>query len=218
MRSYLLIAVGLATAACGHDDLEVAPEVDLQRFEGKWHEIAHLPRPTQKDCTGTVATYTRQADGTLEFTHECTLGDGSYYGKTAIAKTRDPRIPAKLAVDFGGYIGDYWILDVAPDYRYAVVGHPSRDYLWILSRTPTLSNEDRDSALAHAEQKGFDTKRLEYTPRAPEPSGTPAPPVKYGVGCAATGVPSTASLGGAVAIAGMLLVAWRRRRRSSHAC
>lgn len=214
IRWSLLLALGLASTACGHDDLEVAPSVDLQRFEGKWHEIAHLPRPTQKDCTGTVATYTRQSDGTLELTHECTLVDGAYYGKTAIAKVRDARVPAKLAVDFGGYTGDYWILDVAPDYRYAVVGHPSRDYLWILSRAPTLSDEDRDQALAHAEQKGFDTKRLEYTPAAPDPTGTPAPPVKYGVGCATAAGASKATLGGGIAIAALLLLSYRRRRPS----
>jgi apolipoprotein D and lipocalin family protein len=211
----LAIVIGLAMAAC-HDDLEVAPDVDLQRFEGRWHEIAHLPRVTQKNCSGTVATYTRRDDGTLDVVHECTLGDGSYYGKTARATVPDPATPSKLAVDFGGYLGDYWIVEVAPDYRYAVVGHPSRSYLWILSRTPTLDEADRTAILAHAESKGFSTKRLEYTPQAAEPAGTPAPATPYG--CTAVG----AGGGGALptsapfaVVACFVGAAFRRRRRAT---
>jgi apolipoprotein D and lipocalin family protein len=208
-------ALWLATvcAACKGDDPEVATGVDLQRFEGKWYEIAHLPRPTQRDCTATVATYTRQADDSFMFAHECTLSSGAYYGKTAIAKVPDLHVPAKLTVDFGGYVGDYWILDVGPDYRYAVVGHPSRDYLWVLSRAPTLAPADHDAALASAKQKGFDVTRLESTPLGPDPSGTPAPPATYG--CAAS--PAFSGPGGAlVTMIACVLVVRLRRRSPAH--
>jgi apolipoprotein D and lipocalin family protein len=210
-RALAALAALLLLPGC-REDLDVVPDVDLQRFEGRWHEVAHFARATQKDCSGTVATYTRRADGKLDFVHECTLADGTYHGKTAIAAVRDPRTPAKLAVDFGAYVGDYWIIDLAPDYRYAVVGHPSRDYLWILSRTPALAPADLEAAIAHAEEKGFETKRLELTRAAAhEPQGTPAPAATYG--CAASADPGSAGGSLALLCAGLLVAARRRRSR-----
>lgn len=213
LRHVRLVPLALVLTAGCNDDLPVATNVDLQRFEGQWYEIAHLPRPTQRDCAGTIATYKMRSDGAYDFVHECTLSDGSYYGKTLIASVPDTRAPAKLAVDVNGFKGDYWILDVAPDYRYAVVGHPSRDYLWVLSRTPTLAPADRDAALAHARESGFDTAQLQYTPPAPLPTGTPAPPVSYGVsGCAAS--PRGRAGAGVVLLAVALAALTRRRRRA----
>jgi len=208
-------ALAVALGACG-DEPAVATGVDLQRFEGSWHEIGHFRKPTQKGCRGTVATYSRLDDKRLSFVHACTLDDGSYYGTTAVAEVRDPQAPAKLAIDFGNYLGEYWILEVAPDYRYAVVGHPSRDYLWILSRTPQLAEDDRSAILAHAEANGFETKRLEYTPEGPEPVGTPAPAPSYG--CAAAAVPRRGSLA-AISVAAVAAIAaiFRVRRRRARA-
>lgn len=200
-----------ALIGCNRDRLEVAPEVDFDRFQGKWYEVAHLARSTQNDCTGTTATYTRRSDGKLAFVHECTLASGGYHGSTAIAQVRDPITPAKMEVDFGGHIGDYWIVEVGPDYRYAVVGHPSRDYLWILSRTPSMEPADLDVALSHAREKSFDTNRLEYTPKGPEPQGTPEPPVTYG--CAASGRPLRTGFGPSILVAGVLLSLRRRARK-----
>jgi apolipoprotein D and lipocalin family protein len=208
-----------ALSGCDRERLDVAPEVDLNQFQGKWHEVAHIPRPAQNDCSGTTATYTMQADGKLTFVHECTLSNGGYHGSTAIAKVSSAQTPAKLEVDFGGYIGEYWILEVAPDYRYAVVGHPSRDYLWVLSRTKTMDPKDLEAALAHARQQNFDTGRLEYTPDGPDPQGTPAPAARYG--CAASGVGSNVGGQPARSILAILaatgVLAMRRRRASARA-
>ena len=209
-RSLALIVVALA--ACNSSPpLDVAPSVDLNQFQGKWYEIAHLPRPTQVNCTVTTATYTVQADGQLSFVHECTLTNGTYHGATAVARVVDPNAPAKLAVDFGGVMGDYWILEVAPDYRYAVVGHPSRDYLWILSRTPKMDPNDLKLVLDHANTKSFDTTQLEYTPQGPLAAGTPAPPNSYG--CSTSSSASGGALFGLFAIGGFL--ALRRRRAAA---
>jgi apolipoprotein D and lipocalin family protein len=193
--------------ACNRAPLDTAPNVDLQQFQGKWYEVAHLPRPTQKDCIGTTATYTMQGNGQLAFVHECTLTDGTYHGATALAKVSDARDPAKMQVDFGGVMGDYWILEVAPDYRYAVVGHPSRDYLWILSRKPTMDPNDLKTVVDHSQAKDFDTSKLEYTKQGADPVGTPAPASDYG--CATGGVGSGAFFG--LAMLGMIVA--RRRRR-----
>lgn len=211
MKRCLLSAGALlvSLAACNREPLDVAPDVDLDKFQGKWHEVAHLARPMQQDCTGTTATYTRQADGTLAVVHECTLTTGEYRGATAVARVVDAKTPAKWDIDFGGHRGDYWIVEVAPDYRYAVVGHPSRDYLWILSRSPSMDPNDLQTVLAHAKDKSFDVSRLEYTPAGPDPKGTPAPAMSTGC-AAAPGANGTTAGGVLVALA----LAMTLRRRS----
>ncbi len=166
---FLLALLPLGAAGAGCDSpppLDTAPNVDLAKFEGSWFEIAHLPRPTQASCTGTTATYTARGGGQYTFVHACTLENGNFHQSSALAQVKDGADPAKLEVDFGGFFGDYWILDVAPDYRYAVVGHPSRAYLWILSRAPTLSPADTLAVLAKASALKFDTTKLEYTTQA----------------------------------------------------
>lgn len=216
----LLMLVGAlalpATTACDREHLDVAPEVDLAQFQGKWHEIAHIPRPSQNDCSGTTATYTMQGDGKLKFVHECTLPNGGYFGSTANAKVSSEGTPAKLEVDFGGYIGEYWILEVAADYRYAVVGHPSRDYLWVLSRTKAMDPKDLEVALDHARQQKFDTRRLQYTPDGPDPQGTPAPAARYGCATSALGSSvsgqTALSVFAAFGVLGLLVMRRRRAR------
>jgi apolipoprotein D and lipocalin family protein len=158
------LILGASISACDSPaPLETAPNVDLAKFEGTWFEIAHLPRPTQASCSGTTATYTARGAGQYTFVHACTLENGNFHQSSALAQVKDGADPARLQVDFGGFFGDYWILEVAPDYHYAVVGHPSRAYLWILSRTPTLSDADRQAVLAKASALKFDTTKLEYT-------------------------------------------------------
>ena len=92
-----LFALGIV--ACNRENLVVTPNVDLDRFQGKWHEIAHLARSTQNDCTGTTATYTRESDGKPSFVHECTLKGGRYHGATAVAEVPDPKTPGEMEVD-----------------------------------------------------------------------------------------------------------------------
>lgn len=208
-RAILSAAMFGVLVACNRAPLDTAPNVDLAQFQGKWYEVAHLPRPTQKDCVGTTATYTMQQDGQLAFVHECTLTDGTYHGATALARVSDAHDPSKMQVDFGGVWGDYWILEVAPDYRYAVVGHPSRDYLWILSRSPKMDPNDLSAVIDHAHAKDFDTSKLEYTQQGADPVGTPAPASDYG--CSSSAAGGNAFVG--LAIAGLL--AMRRRRRAA---
>jgi apolipoprotein D and lipocalin family protein len=182
---FALLAVFACIAlACNTEPpLDVAPSVDLSRFQGKWYEIARLPRTTQTDCHGTTAFYTQASDGTLSLVNECNVGSATGPLKTVsmTATVPDPSVPAKLTLDVGGYSGDYWILEVGSKYEYAVVGHPSRLYLWILSRTPTLDPSTVQGALDRAQSKQFDTSRLQYTPQPPAGErallGTPEGPV-----------------------------------------
>ena len=158
----------LALVGCSQEPLDVADNVDLTRFQGKWYEVAKLPRLTQAKCTGTVAFYTLR-DGGLDLQNECHLGtlDGELRQRAARATLTDSS--AKLALDIGGFTGDYWILEVGEHYEYAVVGVPSRDYLWIMSRTPVLDAATYDGIVQRMATAKFDTSRLEKTLQAPAP-------------------------------------------------
>lgn len=164
-----LVSCGALTA-CQNAPLDVVDGVDLGRFQGRWYEIAHLPRATQIDCAATTASYKLKSDGELVVTNECNVGglSGVRRQVTAKAVVTNAAVPAKLSVDFGGFFGDYWIIDLDRDgYRYAVVGHPTRQYLWILSREPAMVEGTLAPILQRATQKGFDTSRLEYTKQMP---------------------------------------------------
>jgi len=151
-------------SGCQSEPLDVAP-VRLSRLSGKWFEIAKLPRPSQAGCVGTTAEYRLVSERELLVVNECHEGDlnGPRKRVAARAVATDGAEPAKLSLDFGFAYGDYWILKVGDDYDYAVVGHPSRDYLWILSRERTLAPAKLEAALSHARSRGYPTGALEYT-------------------------------------------------------
>ena len=184
----LAFAAAFSAFACQSDPpLEVAPSVELSQLQGKWYEIARLPRSTETDCHGTTAFYKQAADGSLGVVNQCNVGSATGKLQTIAmsATVPDSSVPAKLALNVGGYTGDYWILEVGPSYEYVVVGHPSRLYFWILSRTPTLEASVIGGVLSRAQAKHFDTSLLEYTQQPPAddrnmldaPQGSvPAPP------------------------------------------
>jgi apolipoprotein D and lipocalin family protein len=169
MRSFwLAVAVCLAASGCSHEPLDVAPQVDLARFQGKWFEIAALPRYAQSGCTATTAFYVLRDDG-MDVTHQCRVGglEGPLKSSVARVDRADDALASKLNIQVAGFSGDYWILEVGEHYEYAVVGVPSRDYLWILSRTPSLDQGKLDAILGRMRASKFDTSRLEYTTQAP---------------------------------------------------
>ena len=164
------LLASLAIGACSKDPpLDTVSNVDLKRYQGKWFEIAKLPRATQTDCYGTVGMYTLTGAQTINLAHQCNVGSftGPAHLSQANGQVTDPSVASKLSVDFGGgYYGDYWIIDLGANYEYAVVGHPTRQYLWILSRTSTLDPTTLAGILKRAQDKGFDTSQLKYTPQA----------------------------------------------------
>ena len=157
--------------------LEVVPEVDLERYAGRWFEIARLPNRFEKNCASDVtADYTPRADGEINVVNQCRERGGRLRKAEGRARRASEDGPsAKLKVRFApGYLkflpfvwGDYWVVDLAPDYSHAVVGDPGRDYLWVLARTPRMSEEAYRAALVRAESQGFDVSRLIKTPHAP---------------------------------------------------
>lgn len=167
-RRWILALACLAMSACSYEPLDVAPTVDLARFQGKWFEIAKLPRYTQNYCTGTT-TFFKQRDGGLDVTNECRLGklDGELKASTARVDVTGEGGASKLEIHVGAFSGDYWILEVGEHYEYAVIGVPSRKYLWILSRTPKLDQAALDGIVERMKAANFPTSRLEYTIQTP---------------------------------------------------
>ena len=146
--------------------LETVPSVDLQRYLGTWYEIASIPQRFQKGCTGTTATYSLRDDGQIDVLNRCRFErlDGELKLAKGRARVVDAQTNAKLEVSFFRlFWGDYWVIQLDPDYRYAVVGHPSRDYLWILSRTPTMDPARYAQIVAKLKDDGYELERLQRT-------------------------------------------------------
>lgn len=164
-----MLGLGCAatTAERNHlPELRTVPHVDVSKYVGTWYEIASYPQRFQEGCTGTTATYTPEADGNIRVLNRCfkpTL-DGEEDIANGRAKVVDPKTNAKLEVSFfRPFWGDYWIVELGDNYEYAAVGHPSRDYLWILSRSPQLDDKLYESIVERLEKQGFDRKRLRRT-------------------------------------------------------
>ncbi|MER3427442.1 MAG: hypothetical protein C4334_04955 [Pyrinomonas sp.] len=162
-----LAVAGVARAIARDDRPQVVSRVDLDRYVGTWYEIARYPNRFQRQCVGdTTATYELRPDGKIRVTNRCRKRDGKFDTAKGTARVVDKRTNAKLKVTFfWPFSGDYWIIDLDPDYRYAVVGAPSRKYLWILSRTPQLDEATYRRILERVAAQGFDVERLVKTPQ-----------------------------------------------------
>jgi len=140
--------------------LEVVPHVELEKYLGKWYEIAHLPAKFQEGCNETTATYTLLKDGSISVLNQSTK-NGKMKQAKGKAKVVDKNSNAKLKVTFfWPFYGDYWIIKLGNDYDYSVVGTPNRKYLWILSRTPQMDDKLYSQLVEYAKSKGFDVSKL----------------------------------------------------------
>lgn len=136
--------------------------VDLERYLGLWHEIAKIPNRFQDDCArGTAAEYTRREDGRIDVRNRCVKADGSVNQADGVAEVVEGSGNARLRVSFVSFLGwrpfwgDYWILGLDPEYRWAAVGTPSRKYGWILARSPELDAATLDVIFAILERNGY---------------------------------------------------------------
>ena len=156
-----MVLAGMA-AVDRKGELAVVGAVDLSRYAGRWYEIARLPNRFEKKCADSVtASYTLRSDGQVDVVNRCRKANGEYTTARGKAKIVDKKTNAKLKVTFfWPFYGDYWILDLGPNYEYAVVGAPNRDYLWILSRTPQLDEQLYERLLREMATRGFATDRM----------------------------------------------------------
>lgn len=180
----LFIAAFLQTGAVAADTerpLSVVPSVELGSYVGKWYEIARLPNRFQNQCAGDVtAAYSLLPDGQLQVVNACRTANGELVRVEGRARVADASGPnSKLEVRFVpawlGWLpfvwGDYWIIDLAPDYSHALVGAPSREYLWILARSPDMDAATYDRLTQRAAAQGFGVARLVRTRHSAAPAG-----------------------------------------------
>jgi apolipoprotein D and lipocalin family protein len=146
--------------------LQTVSKVDLKKYSGKWFEIASFPQRFQKGCHCTTAEYTISEKGYVIVENRCNRdsvnGKQSYIkGKAFVEKDSGN---AKLKVQFfWPFKAKYWIIDLADDYSYAVVSHPNKKYLWILSRTPKMELETYQNIILRLKENGFDLTKIVMT-------------------------------------------------------
>ena len=141
-----------------------AKPVELSRYLGHWYELARYEQGFQKDCDGVTADYAMRSDGKISVLNKCRKPDGALKQAEGKAKIVDLATNAKLKVSFfGPFYGDYWVLDHADDYAWAIVGEGSGRYLWILSREANPGQAKLDSLIARAAALGYDTAMLRIT-------------------------------------------------------
>lgn len=178
MRSILIASAILALAGCansGTGSIQKPPpqtmQVDLQRYQGTWYELARLPMFFQRNCAQSEAHYGLRDDGRIDVTNRCRDKDGEWIEAKGVAEPQVEGKTDKLWVRFDNWAskilpikGDYWVIYHDEDYRVALVGHPKHKYLWLLSRTPEIDQETRDKLLSVAREQGYVTSDLIWRP------------------------------------------------------
>jgi apolipoprotein D and lipocalin family protein len=160
---FCLMLGGCATMG-STDELPTVASVDLSRYAGTWYEIARLPMWFQRHCVDSKAIYFTRPDGRVAVYDECVTDTGEIEQAKGVATVVDGKTHARLMVVFDNWFarlvgpsreGNYWILDLDPEYRTAVVGTPDRRFLWILSRTPQLDETTYERLAKRAQQLGY---------------------------------------------------------------
>lgn len=166
----LLFAVASAASATSMARTPVAsvPQLDLQRYAGEWHEIARLPMRHEKDCIGDItATYTLRSDGSIGVRNACRVAGGEIKvsdGQARPVAGHPGRLQVRFAPSWLSWLpmvwADYWVLAIADDYSWALIGEPDRQYLWVLARDPVMSRSLLDSITARANAMGYPLDEL----------------------------------------------------------
>jgi apolipoprotein D and lipocalin family protein len=166
--------LSLSAAISSATEVKVVEKVDLARYQGAWHEIASIPQFFQRKCVrDTIATYSQLEGGEIKVENTCTREDGGKERAEGRARLYDSAETAKLSVTFlqlfGAFRywagGDYWVIELDPNYQWAVVGHPSRKYGWLLSRTPTQPVATLAEIIGRIKAQGYDACEFIVTPQ-----------------------------------------------------
>ena len=168
----LALLSGLLGGCAGIDsrgELPTVVSVDLGRYAGTWYEIARLPMWFQRHCMDSKAVYTVRSDGRVGVHNECVTDGGGLAAADGVATVVDTKTNARLLVVFDNWFarlfgssreGNYWILDLDPEYRTALVGTPDRRYLWILARTPQIDDATYRKLVQLARGFGYPVDQL----------------------------------------------------------
>ncbi|MBJ7504042.1 MAG: lipocalin family protein [Polynucleobacter sp.] len=162
------------TAAAELQPVKTIPSIDVARYLGTWYEIAKFPNWFQRKClSGTNANYQLKEDGNVKVTNRCKVEGGEMAQAIGTARqmggTTSPKLEVRFAPDWLAILpfvwGDYWVIDLDPQYQLAAVSDPRREYLWILSRTPKVNQKSYDDLLLRLVAQQFDLSQLSFTPQ-----------------------------------------------------
>ena len=176
-----LIAALLGASAATAEPAPLPPlatiaRLDIERYMGTWYELARFPNRFQRDCAGpATAAYRLQPDGRVQVLNRCPLADGKTDEALGEARRVGDEGSARLQVRFAPawlswlpmVWGNYWVVDLDPAYQLSVVSEPKREYLWVLSRTPTVEPAVWAALMGRLREKGFDLDRLKRAGAAP---------------------------------------------------
>lgn len=166
----VLVSLVVPAQADTSSPVRTVAAVDVTRYMGTWHEVAKYPNFFQRKCVAdTTATYRLLGAGRVEVTNRCRTADGSFIQAVGEARQQgaaeSPKLKVRFAPEWLSFLpmvwGNYWIIDLDPAYRLAAVSEPTREYLWILSRTPTVDAGAYAALVSRLQAQGFDTSRLE---------------------------------------------------------
>lgn len=166
--SLLGLVVSFSSFAKSSKEVQTVDSVDLQKYIGKWYEVASIPQSFQKKCVGnTVAEYSFAEEGLIAVVNSCDTKSGKRSIATGRAQVVDTATNSKLKVTFVKFIdwifafgGKYWILDLDANYSYALIGDPTRSYAWILSRQPYISVAQLLTLELKFREQGYDTCKI----------------------------------------------------------
>lgn len=176
IKSYaVLVFLSLAFPIIGQGskkmkELITVEYVDINRYLGKWYEISKYPNRFEKNCFGVTAEYSLRLHENIKVVNSCKKGslEGKEKSITGKAWVQDKTTNAKLRVQFfWPFSSAYWIIDLGKNYEYAVVGHPKRKFLWILSRVPEIDKKTYSEILKRISEQGYDINKIEMTPQKP---------------------------------------------------
>lgn len=179
-----LIAASPAPAQPAPPPLQALPSLEVAPYMGTWYQVAWIPNRFQKQCVSdTAATYRDRGDGSVEVLNRCKLANGKLDDVLGVARPpvgvsrieAGKLMPARLEVSFlpawlrwtGIGWGAYWVVDFAPDGRYAIISEATREYLWVLARQPALTPADDVAIKAKLQALGFDLARVQAHPHSP---------------------------------------------------
>lgn len=166
LSGFALGVTVLLLAGCTSPPKGVKPVTgfDAKRYLGKWYEVARLDHFFERGLTDVTATYGQAPDGAITVSNRGYLpakqewksveGRGVFLGSPEVGSLK-----VKVGAPF---YGGYHVIALAPDYSLAMVSGPTRDYLWILARSPKLSPAVLEPLVAQAKAVGFDTEKLIY--------------------------------------------------------
>jgi apolipoprotein D and lipocalin family protein len=171
----LLCLLSLTAHGQSDEPVKTIPSLDVPRYLGTWYEIAKFPNWFQRKCaSNTKAVYSLRSDGNLKVLNSCNAADGSAAEAEGTARQIGSKDSPKLEVRFApawlSFLpmvwGDYWVIDLDPQYQVAAISDPRREYLWVLSRTPQLDKKTYEDLLQRLQAQQFDVRKLETTLQA----------------------------------------------------